>query len=729
MTSPYQMAKDQGYSDEEIFSYLEKSQKYSDKIKTARDQGYSNQEILDFLSSYKSIQEEPKQSLIKKGGKIAGQYALGATESALLPYELAVAPLSSKEAQLIPYKEEIQGTIDILENQKNYGTWSPEDEEFLQGLKLQIEQPNEAEKFVQTSDIGVRGLAEKATGLNLKPEGFLEHAANWTGFIKNPKNISQLTKNGLKPKDVIKAISPTGTETLKGLGAAGALQVAEDGEYGPIGTMAALVVGDILGHGVAEIGKGILKPKETLAKLSAKLTSKDKLDLQKELIKDFREAGLQADIGTITNSDIIKFTQSRLAQSGLTGRALDDLKQTLTNQIKEEYKSLSKELGEAKYVNSYEAGNAMKEGINTIREADLAVTRKLYENAEKSLKDKSYVSTNRLASAIENLEKQLKPGSLKSSEQNIVLDTLKKLKSDILDSAGNPIYANVKDLMNNKIALNDLINYEVQGGSKQLLKSLVSELDRAIISHGKENPTFAKNYINANKTFSEHAKTFRNKEISSLLKTEDPSKILNRMNTVHGIRSINKILTKSPEGKEILKGLKRQKLDQVIGDNFVDSTTNQIKFGTFSKLLQKGKNKEIIKEILGPFAYKRLERLQKNSGAIAETGQKFFNSSKTGATLEDMAIVASAFKDLSNLLAGNPWAILKTSGTILSARYLTNLIADPNFLKMVEEAILASNKNDINLLLNIGKELVDPIKTAIIQNQVLNSNEINAKNG
>lgn len=651
--------------------------------------GYTPEEINGFLQT-----NTPDKTLLEQGSRIAAQYGIGFVENKLLPYELSVAPLSSKEAQNIPYREDLMNEMENLQIQKQSGQWSPEDEKFLEHIQAQINDPEKSMEYVDTMDIGVRDIAEKITGADLHPEGVLEKAANWIGFIKNPK---KLFKTGIKKSDAIKAITPTGREILRGVGAGIALQAAEEGEFGPIGTMAAVVIGDVIGHGVGATVAGtknlITKPKPTLAKSVASFTPKEKLKLQQEIIKEFRDSGIQADLGTITDSNLIKWTQARLAQSGLTGKALDDFRHELTDQIKREYKELAESLGNAKFSTSHEAGEVIKETVKEIRDSDLAASRQLYKNAEKALKESAFVDSKRLASSIEKIEKSLKPGSIKSGEQQAVLNALDKLKIDLYDSSGNLMYANVKELMNNKIALSDIINYEVQGGSKQLLKQVVSELDRAIISHGKDNPIFAKNYVNANKQFSEHAKTFRNKDISQLLKTENPSQLLNRMNNINGIRNLNKVLSKTHQGRELFNNLKRMKLDEVIGNKLVDSTTQQVKLGTFSKLLEKGKNRDIIKEILSPSAFKRLERLQKNAGRLADAADKFYNASKSGVVAADAAVISKLMYDFANLLALNPWPLMKTGMGLVGGRKLSQLLADPEFLKLTEEAMLAAEKS------------------------------------
>lgn len=651
-------------------------------------------------------QKKTERSLPEKAGRVATQYALGAAENALLPLELQAQVLKSPEAQNASYRELVGDDIERLLEQKSMGVWDKQDQELLDSLTKQIKDPSESQKFVKTGDFTVKGLAEKATGLNLEPEGVAEKAAQWAGFIKNP---SKLLKAGLQPKEFIKAIAPSGEETLRGLGAGTALQMAEDGKFGPIGTMAAVIAGDLMGGGTASLAKGVAKlisqPKKTLAEAAAKLTPKDKLDLQKEVVKGFKDSGIQADLGTLTDSNLVKWTQSRLSQSGLTGKALEEFKHTLTNEIKEEYKALADSVGELKHATSHEAGEALKNTIKSIREADASIYRNLYSSATKGLKADAQVVSKRLADSIKNLENELKPGALKSGEQQVVLNAMNKLKYDVMDSSGNVMGAKVKDLMNNKIALNDIINYEVQGGAKQLLKGIVSELDRAIISHGKENPTFAKNYINANKKFSEHAKTFRGKEIDQVLKGQNPEQIMNKMNSVHGIKSIEKALNKSAEGKELFENLKRLKLQQEIGNNLIDSTTQQAKLGSFAKLLDKGKNRELFKELLPKESFKRLERLHNNAGKLADSYDKFYNASKSGVVAADAAIIFKVLADVGQMVSGNPWPLLKTGGGIITARQLSKLMADPEFLKLAEEAILQAKNPNPDKLASIIERL------------------------
>src|ERR1700753_3528037 len=225
---------------------------------------------------YRLLDEEenvsPKKSNLSKGARLGTQLGFGLAENALLPLEIGTAPLASKEAQHAEYRKGAFEDIERLMEQKQTGVWDEQDEALLKSLTDQVKNPQKAERFVKTADLSLRGLTEKATGLDLHPEGILEKAAHWTGFIKNPKNLKQLFKMGTNAKDLTKAIIP-GKDALRGLGAGTALQMAEDERFGPMGTMGAMIVGDLIGAGVPALGRGLANPKKTLAKGAALLAN------------------------------------------------------------------------------------------------------------------------------------------------------------------------------------------------------------------------------------------------------------------------------------------------------------------------------------------------------------------------------------------------------------------------------------------------------------------------
>lgn len=499
-------------------------------------------------------------------------------------------------------------------------------------------------------------------------------------------------------------------------GAAGGLQVAEDEDFGPLGQLASGALGALAPAAITGAAKGVSKaiasPKEALAKGAAKLTSSDKLNLRKQIIEDARESGVQLDIGSLTDSKILKGLQTSLAQSKLSGAALDDLKQSLMNDIRQQYKKIGSELGEARFETRHEAGSIVQNALKEIRDKDLSVARDLYNSARKR-GGEFQVFPGKVADVVNKLEEKLAPGSIKSSEQQAVLNTINKLRSDVLTPEGSIRSASINELINNKIALNDIIDYEVQGGAKQLLKEAVKAIDEVISSHGKQDPLFAKEWNLANKKFSDHAKTFRNKNVNSFLMSQDPAQILSKMNTAQGIKDFRKSLGNSAEGEKLFNDLSRFKLDELIGKHLEDGVAQQAKFGTFSNALNKGKNAEILKELLGQQNYKRLEKLSKTAGVLAESANKFLNTSQSGTSVIDAGIVSKIMTDLMQLWYGNPWPAARSIGMLATTRYLSKLIADPKFLKLVEEAVLASKSNKKPLFERALSSLADMGKIAL----------------
>lgn len=717
----YQGAKDAGYSDEEINAFLQKQsrapqssikpiQKGFDR-EAALASGYSEQEIDQFLKS--------KRTPLEKTGRVAGQYGVAAVESALLPYEIAVAPEAMKQTQLARFRENLFADIETLAEQKATGVWSAEDEKLYNDLVAQADNPQLSEKYLQTAELGVRPTVEKATGIDLKPEGIAERAANWLGYLRKPSNVLNLAKSGAKATEIIKNISPSGTDVMRSLGAGAALEAAEANDLGPIGTMTAAVVGDLIGGGIPALGKAALQPRKTLAKAAASFTKKDKLDLQKQLVKDFQEAGIQADIGTLTDSNLLKMMQTRLSQSGLTGDELDKFRKQLSEQIINEYKNVSKGLGESIFESRREASEIGKEMLSELRNTSKAEYDAIYAKARESAKN-AQVNPLMLAKKVSEIEKAIAPGAVKSAEQQKVLGELQKLKQDIyktdpktgkLTTQLKP--ANVEALINNKIALNDIINFESQGGQLKLLQGLTKEIDNVL--NTVKDPTFSKNWSQANKLFSQHAKEFRSKPINKILIGKDPDAVFMQMNTVEGIRNLEKVLSKTPEGKRVMNGLKRLKLQEVIDNKMKDNVQEQVKNGTFANLLKSPKDKEVIKEILGKDAFARLTRLQKLSGKLAQSAEKFLNASKSGVTVVDVGLIGKVMKDVSQALAGNPWPFAKTAAGFTGARYISKLMADPTFLKQVEQAILAAEKNDLALMNKIAQEMLPAVKAAAME--------------
>lgn len=665
---------------------------------------------------------------VNKLARLGAQGAIGAIQGVALPYDIAVtaSKFLAEKATPTMLRENIFSEIEDLAMKKQSGNWNEDDQKQMDYYTDLIKNPDKMLQFFPKDipSFDSASLIEKGAeklGVDLRPQGIDEMALRWTGFIKDPRKAQELMKNGMNPqnaKNILKELIPKPMELARGVGAASALQYAAEAELGPIGTMAALVIGDLAPQAIGKGGKAALEfaksPSKSLkkgvAKTAAFLTSKDKIGMQKAIIQDFQDAGLHGDIGTITGNGVIKWLQNTLAHSSLTGSALEEFKNTLTKNILKEYKNITSKLGDTLFESKYEAGTALKEAITNARDLDIGIAKDLYKEVRQTYGE-TQIPTVNIASKANELESSLASGSVKSPEQKVTLNIIQDIKKDILTPEGAPRSATLDALINDKIALNDIIDYEVQGGTKQLLKGLVKEIDNAIESVSKETPELSAKWKQANQKFAEHAKLFRGKVINDILKGQDVGNLLNKMNTEHGINEIRKALSKTPEGKELFNQLSLFKVEELIGKNMVDGLTNQIKFGTFANLLSKGQNRAIIKNLLGETSFKKLENLQKASGRIAEAGQKFMNTSKTAYQLTDVAATGKLMKDFGAIFSGNFWPLAEDVGSILGMRKLARLITDPEVLSMVEDMIMESENGTKESLIKSGLKLNSKIKT------------------
>lgn len=287
-------------------------------------------------------------------------------------YDTAVAPLSSKEAQAVNYRESVLGDIERLVEKKTMGQdwsgkWDEADQQLLDNLTEQIKNPDKLlEHVVTTPDLSIRGLVEGATGQDLTPEGWIEHGLNWAGFLVG----GRIGSSGAEPiktaKELGKALIPTSKEAVRGATTGAALNLAANGQFGPIGTISAAIIGDIAGHGPHAAKEFLANPKKYMAELTKSLTtSKESRKIASQLADDFASTGLDIDAATLTNSPLVQRVQTLLSQSGLVGTPLDNLRKEISNQVIQEYKNTIGELGEIAFENRNQAAEAVMDALKT----------------------------------------------------------------------------------------------------------------------------------------------------------------------------------------------------------------------------------------------------------------------------------------------------------------------------------------------------------------------------
>ena len=152
-----------------------------------------------------------QSSPFRKFGRIAAQGALGIAENALFPYELASSVETNPSSRNLVHRQESFEEIENLGRKKRYGKITPQEEERLQSLIKETNSPlNTIGKFKEQSG-GLRGLIGEASGMDVEPHGFFEHAAGFSGFLKNPVKViksaikaGKLLPGSKQAKDLIK---------------------------------------------------------------------------------------------------------------------------------------------------------------------------------------------------------------------------------------------------------------------------------------------------------------------------------------------------------------------------------------------------------------------------------------------------------------------------------------------------------------------------------------------
>lgn len=542
-----------------------------------------------------------------------------------------------------------------------------------------------------------RSAREKSQGLqegSLEPQGSVEKGIDkFARFVGESPSFGGI--HGAR-----------GALSLAGL-AAGS-QYGEDQDLGPVGQFITGAGGALIPGGIEHLAKGTAKaitsPKQALARGVSKLAKAP--EIKKQLINDARKSGVQLDLGSITDNGAVKFIQNQIAQSPLVGDALETFKKDLSQQVINEYKSIVETIGESTLQNNFQAGESVQNAIKENQKSSLDQSRKLYENVRNTSKN-AMAPTKEIKNVVGKIKDSLLPGSVKSPEQLSVLNNLEKLE--------NGLWRNeipVESLINNKIALNDIIDYEIQGGSKQLLKKVVKSIDDTLTKYGSENPSFGKAWKSANQEFAKHAQIYRNTNISNVLKTQDPATIFNKMNTTAGIKDIKKALSFNAEGKSLFNDLSRYKIDDMVGRALEKNIKDQIQFGKIGNVFKKPKTQELLKELMPKPEFDRLKRLTDLSDNIAESASKFLNTSQSGTTVANLAAAGKVLVDIGQAFGGNFLPAMTSLGGLAGIKGISKLITDPEFLRSVEDAILVSKSSNTSLIEQAGKNLLDAVSKA-----------------
>lgn len=185
------------------------------------------------------------------------------------------------------------------------------------------------EQLQQASDVGIQDLAAKlGYDLDVSPQDATE----------------RVSRRGL---EFLSTAPVFGAGKIASVGAGVGSQIAEELGFGAVGQ----VGGALAGGGLAGLGRGAIKgatqvaksPTEALAKGIGKFVTPEQIN--KELIKQAKQQGVELPAIAKINNNAIKYLYTKSLQSGLTGDALERQIAGTTEKIIENIKKVPKALG------------------------------------------------------------------------------------------------------------------------------------------------------------------------------------------------------------------------------------------------------------------------------------------------------------------------------------------------------------------------------------------------
>lgn len=693
-------AKKAGYSDEEIDIFLSQSStsprnRSNFNVNAALQAGYSQEEIEEFLS-----QSSPKQGGIR--GELERKVAAPVTEFAT-KFATAIPELSrgvsnltaqgmNKLSKLFGGKELSQEQIsDIVSSVGGMSTLG------------QIPEASSIKEFIK-----------EKTGGRLEPttptERVLTGGAGILGEIA-----------GLGPE----AVFGTPAKLAGSLALAGTTEALQEEGVNPWLALGGGIFADILTRSGINVGKKIASTlKKGIPAAAGELTAESIKLSPKDIRQGVVEAGERLGItqGEIPlsaqiESPAITSIETKLRESSLAGKSLENQLANVEGKVRGSFFEIADELSLRKdLLPGAVSEEAISQLSNIERNAQEAYS-SLYRQAEKKLPSFAVTEAKEGKNILTHLEKQIEQLSKGAGTpaKDALRSRLSRLYTDWsgrFSDGGIPI----NELIELKKDLNQIIKYEVKGGVDKALLPLQNMTKNAIQKYGIDNREFLNRFNEAERRFSQAAKDFRKSDvISSLLSTQNPQQIINRMKNVKNYRELKNLMGKTLEGKQAFQDLSRYLLEDIIGSKLLNKN-GTISWGNASGVLKNPKNREIVREILGPSNYAKLKDIVKISSGIEQGLRKFANTSATATKGFDIALLLGTVgKGIGQIFAGNVIKGGKSMALVLAPSTMAKLISNPEFIDAMIEVSKAGRGNSSRVFFDAAERAARFIVPAITE--------------
>jgi hypothetical protein len=476
-------------------------------------------------------------------------------------------------------------------------------------------------------------------------------------------------------------------------GAAAGAQTAEELDLGPWANLGLTLGGAALGHTAAGGLSGLSRQRVTPE--------------VNRYMEASRELGIDPLLTGMNPSQIQRVAQ-KWATHGIGGpEILRQAYESRSGQVSRAFEQALDEAGTNLFSSTNEAGQGLREGIQeATRQVERnksqlyrAVDRTLPEDASITIGNPS-VAQNHLTNAIDSLSDTLSLSPPESAIHRRATALLRDLDG-LTDHLDGEIPIRVLESTNR--SLNDIIHYDRPGGADKLLIPFAQDIRQTLDRYGTTNPQYATARRAANEYFANDVVHIRQNLLQSIARSERPESTLAIMNTVSGVRNVERALNSLPHGQRLTDSLKRYKLADLVRDKIIDPSTGLMKVGGLKNFLsKKTKDYDLLRELAGPRGIRTLGLLEHAGQGLERGFNNLVNPSKTADTLIALNSVLSPGKKIAsgvnkfvkgNLIEGGAEALTGITQTVVP-RAMSRMILDPDFARRVYSLSRAAREND-----------------------------------
>lgn len=254
-------------------------------------------------------------------------------------------------------------------------------------------------------------------------------------------------------------------------------------------------------------------------------------------------------------------------------------------------------------------------------------------------------------------------------------------------------------LINLRSNLMQALNYDADvKGAQRYISGLIKAVDKDIESVG--NKQFLEKWRGANKFKKDiDVGIYKSDMANSLLNGQAPREAFSHMNTVQGIKEIERIASETSRGKQLFNDLKAAKAREILGTAIQGSLeTGDLKHGQFAKLFSSKNEKqlEVLTELLGKEQVKKLKDIATISESFSKSGRDLLNTSGTAIASADIGKLEKIALGAMGLLTfSNPGAAaLGTGAHAATINLSSKLASNQNFISEMRRYALAREKGN-----------------------------------